>query len=261
MPESITAKTICFEDFSELLSRSIITQVAAEYAAGSNRVYCELCEAVRAHTIDVLIERGVIIPCSDGVIISPLAEIGEGTTIYPGTQIRSKVTIGAGCVIGPNSVIEESTIGNNCVINSTQVYSSVIEDDVKIGPFCHVRPNCRIKSGAKIGDFVEIKNSTVGEGTHASHLTYIGDSDVGARVNFGCGVVTVNYDGSKKARTTIDDDAFIGCNTNLIAPVKIGKGAYTAAGSTITDDVPDGALAIARERQVNKLNWKRKGDK
>lgn len=201
-------------------------------------------------------ERGVKFVSTDGVVISPFAKIGAGTVIHPNTEIRSGVMIGEGCVIGPCTVIEKSTIGSRCVINATQIYESVVEDDVKIGPFCHIRPNSRICRGVKIGDFVEVKNSTVGEETHAAHLTYIGDSDVGARVNFGCGVVTVNYDGKRKHRTVICDDAFIGCNTNLVAPVRIGERAFTAAGSTITEDVPADALAIARARQVNKLGWR-----
>jgi len=203
-------------------------------------------------------ERGVKFISTDGVVISPFAKIGAGTVIHPNTQIRSGVTIGEECVIGPCSVIERSTIGSRCIVNATQIYDSVLEDDVKIGPFCHIRPNSRLCRGVKIGDFVEVKNSTVGEGTQAAHLTYIGDSDVGARVNFGCGVVAVNYDGKTKHRTVICDDAFIGCNTNLVAPVTVGERAYTAAGSTITEDVPADALAIARARQVNKPGWRRK---
>ncbi len=203
-------------------------------------------------------DRGVKFHSLDGVMISPLAEIGEGTEIFPNVQIRHGVKIGKNCVIGSGSVIENSTIGNGCIINATQIYQSVLDDHVKIGPFCHVRPNSHLCSGVKIGDFVEVKNSTVGKDTHASHLTYIGDSDVGERVNFGCGTVTVNYDGKKKARTVIGDDAFIGCNTNLIAPVRIGHHGYTAAGSTITDDVPENTLGIARARQVNKDGWAKK---
>ena len=130
-----------------------------------------------------------------------------------------------------------------------------MDDGVKIGPFAYIRPNCHVGENVKVGDFVELKNSTIGAGTKISHLTYVGDSDVGERVNFGCGTVTVNYDGFTKFRTTIGDDAFIGCNTNLVAPVKVGDGAYTAAGSTITDDVPGDSLAIARTRQTVKKQW------
>lgn len=221
----------------------------------------EFYRAAREYTLEVLYsfaERGVEFISTDGVVISPFAIIGAGTVIHPNTQIRSGVTIGEGCVIGPGSVVERSMIGSRCVINATQIYDSTLEDEVKIGPFCHVRPGSYLHRGVKVGDFVEIKNSTIGEDTHASHLTYIGDSDVGARVNFGCGVVTVNYDGKHKHRTVIGDDAFIGCNTNLVAPVNVGDGAYTAAGSTITDDVPSSTLAIARARQVNKPGWKRR---
>ncbi len=126
---------------------------------------------------------------------------------------------------------------------------------VTVGPFAYVRPNSVIGDRVKLGDFVEIKNSRIGDGTKVAHLTYVGDSDVGKNVNFGCGTVTVNYDRAKKHRTVIEDDAFIGCNTNLVAPVTVGRGAYTAAGSTVTDDVPPQALAVARARQTNKRDW------
>jgi len=196
--------------------------------------------------------NGVQFISLDGVGISPFAEIAPGNIIYQGTIIRGKSKIGKNNILGPNTLIDNSVIGENCVINSAQVYSSTVENNVTIGPFCHIRPNCLIKSGAHIGDFVEIKNSNIGENTKAAHLTYIGDSDVGRDVNFGCGSVTVNYDGVKKARCRIGDGAFIGCNTNLIAPpdgIKIGGDAYTAAGSTLTKDVPAGALAISRVRE------------
>ena len=143
-------------------------------------------------------------------------------------------------------MIENCVVGEYVILNYVQAYESVIEDSVKIGPFVHIRPNSHIRSGVKIGDFVEVKNSVVGERTAIAHLTYVGDSDVGKKVNFGCGTVTVNYDGIKKNRCVIGDNCFIGCNTNLIAPVKLGKGAYTAAGSTVTKDVPDYALAVER---------------
>ena len=172
--------------------------------------------------------------------------------ILGGTIIKDHVVIGEDCVIGPNSLIQKSTVGDRVKLNAVQCYQSRIHSDVDIGPFVHIRPNSEIKSFVHIGDFVEVKNSTIGEGTGISHLTYVGDSDVGKNVNFGCGVVTVNYDGVHKHRCQIEDEAFIGCNTNLVAPVRVGKSAYTAAGSTITKDVPDYALAIARSRQEEK---------
>ena len=209
----------------------------------------------RIAILEELVDGGVSIPCFDGVMISPLASVGVGTEILPGTQLRHGVCVGKGCVIGPNSILESSAVGDGCTVNSTQIYQSTLDENVKIGPFCHVRPGSHLCRGVKVGDFVEIKNSTVGADTHASHLTYIGDSDVGERVNFGCGVVTVNYNGVSKSRCVIGNDAFIGCNTNLVAPVKIGDFGYTAAGSTVTSDVEAGALAIARARQVNKSGW------
>jgi len=220
--------------------------------------YYAAAECFRGEVLFHFARRGVRFSAFDGVVISPFAKIGEGTLIKPSTEIDGRSVIGRNCVIGPCSVISESTVGDGCTVNATQIYQSVLEENVKIGPFCHVRPNSRLCGGVKIGDFVEVKNSVVGRDTHASHLTYIGDSDVGEKVNFGCGVVTVNYDGVRKHRTVIGDNAFIGCNTNLVAPVKVGNGAYTAAGSTITKDVPEDALAIERGSQANIEGWAKK---
>jgi bifunctional UDP-N-acetylglucosamine pyrophosphorylase/glucosamine-1-phosphate N-acetyltransferase len=217
-----------------------------------------LSEIARKRIIDNHFENGVEFVSIDGVVISPDAKIGCGSSILGGTILKGNVSIGENCTIGPNTLIENSIIGDNSKINASQVYKSKISNDVSIGPFSHIRPNSDIKSKAHIGDFVEIKNSEIGEGTSVSHLTYIGDSDVGKNVNVGCGVVTVNFDGVKKHRCVIEEGAFIGCNTNLISPVKVGKNAYTAAGSTITEDVEDGALAIARSRQQNKNNFSEK---
>lgn len=204
------------------------------------------------------LNNGVEFLAMDGILISPTVRIGKGTRILPGTILRGDTVIGENCVIGPNSLIEDSVIGDRTVVNATQIYQSRVAEDVKIGPFCHIRPNSEIHHHVKIGDFVETKNSVIGAGTAISHLTYIGDSDVGKNVNFGCGVVTVNYDGVNKHRCTISDGAFIGCNTNLIAPVTIGIDGYTAAGSTITDQVPDHALGIARARQQNIKDFSKK---
>ena len=215
----------------------------------------KLNEIANKIVVDRLLEDGVNFYCTDGVVISPDAVVGRDTTIAPGTQLRGHVVIGEDCVIGPNTIIENSRIGDGCQIHSSLIEQSQVGSGVRIGPNSHLRPNSVLADRVKIGNFVEIKNSTLGEKTSVAHLTYIGDSDVGKNINFGCGTVTVNYDRVKKSRTVIDDDAFIGCNANLIAPVHIGQGAYIAAGSTVTDDVPPAALAIARARQQNKRDW------
>ena len=209
----------------------------------------------RLEIIQTLIDNGVEIPCFDGVIIEPTVTIGKGTVIMPGTVLMGDVKIGEAFVIGPNSYITNSTVGNNTSLNNTQSYDSVIGSGVTAGPFVHIRPNCKIADNVHIGNFVEVKNSSVDEGSKLPHLLYVGDSDVGKDVNFGCGCVTVNYDGRNKSRTTVKDGAFIGCNTNLVAPVTIGENAFTAAGSTITEDVPDNSLAVARSRQTVKEDW------
>ena len=248
------SEMICFESVTDLVQAGVIS----EHELSACKNIFDFFDLVTTITVRVMMEhmeKGVRFLALDGIVISPFAKIGKGTTIHPGTQIRRNVSVGENCQIGPNSVLEDSTVGDGCVVNATQVYSSVIENSVTIGPFCHVRPNSRLCEGVKIGDFVEIKNSVVGKETHASHLTYIGDADVGERVNFGCGTVCVNYNGYTKNRCVIGNDAFIGCNTNLVAPVTVGEGGYTAAGSTITDNVPSGALAIARARQINKPEW------
>ena len=206
-------------------------------------------------TFERHLAAGVVFYSADGILIDDTVEIAPGAVILPGTILRGETKIGAGSVIGPNSLLENVTVGENVKFNASQGYDSVIESGAAIGPFAHIRPDSRVCENVHIGDFVEVKNSTIGDGTKISHLTYVGDSDVGKKVNFGCGTVTTNYDGFKKYRCTIGDRAFLGCNTNLIAPVTVGEGAYTAAGSTITDEVPADALAVARARQKNLEGW------
>lgn len=220
--------------------------------ANDRKGLLQLNNVARLDIIEKQLENGVEFVCTDGVSIGRNVHIGAGTRILQGTIIKGQTAIGENCIIGPNCIIENCAVGNGVKLNSVQAYNSVIEENAKIGPFVHIRPDSHIKAGVKIGDFVEIKNSVVGERTAVAHLTYIGDSDVGSNVNFGCGVVTVNYNGAKKFRTVIEDNAFIGCNTNLIAPVRVGKGAYTAAGTTVIKNVPDGALAIERAEYVIK---------
>lgn len=199
--------------------------------------------------------NGVDIPCTDGVIIGKDVVIGNSTVILPNTIIIGDTVIGDNCTIGPNTYIDNSTVGCNVILDNCKILDSTVESGVDAGPFVKVRANSTLKKGVHIGNFVEVKNSTVGEGTKSAHLTYIGDSDVGSDVNFGCGTVTCNYDGKNKSRCKIGDGAFIGCNTNLIAPVEVGEKAYIAAGSTITDSIPERALSIARARQVIKEGW------
>lgn len=205
-----------------------------------------LNEVARMDVIDKHLENGVEFTCTDGVIIGRDVKIGAGTEIKQGCTLLGNTIIGEDCVIGPNCLLNDTIVGNSTVLNSVQSNQAFVGNNVKIGPYVQLRPNSTIHDKVKIGDFVEIKNSTIGEGTAVAHLTYIGDSDVGKHVNFGCGCVTVNYDGKVKNRCVIGDNCFIGCNTNLIAPVKLGKGVYTGAGSTVTKDVPDFALAIER---------------
>lgn len=199
--------------------------------------------------------NGVDIQCTDGVMIGKDVKIGNSTRILPNTIILGNTVIGDNCIIGPNTWISNSEIGNEVILDNCKITDSKIEDNVDCGPFVKVRANSVLKQSVHIGNFVEVKNSVVGEGTKSAHLTYIGDSDVGSNVNFGCGTVTCNYDGKNKTRCEIGDGAFIGCNTNLIAPVKVGNMAYIAAGSTITDDIPEEALSVARAKQVNKEGW------
>jgi bifunctional UDP-N-acetylglucosamine pyrophosphorylase/glucosamine-1-phosphate N-acetyltransferase len=241
---------ICFETVVDLYNEGMILD--SELSTVKNLLdFFDLVNTVNMRSIMSFIEAGVVFASLDGILISPFAKIGRGTLIYPNTQIRHNVVIGSGCVIGPSSIIEESTVGNDCTVNATQMYQSVMEDNVKIGPFCHIRPNSHLCSGVKIGDFVEIKNSTIGADSHASHLTYIGDSDVGERVNFGCGTVTSNYNGYTKARCTIGDDCFIGTNSILLKGTKIGARSIVAAGSVVFGlQIPPDSLVKGNPAQI-----------
>lgn len=199
----------------------------------------------------------------DGVTITDPARtyidedvvIGRDSVILPGTMLFGKTVIGEGCEIGPDTKLTDAVIGDGTSVVKSVGISCTVGTKTTVGPFAYLRPDSVVGDGCRIGDFVELKNTNIGNGTKVSHLTYVGDSDVGERVNFGCGTVTVNYDGAKKYRTTIGNDVFVGCNSNLVAPVTLADGAYTAAGSTITDNVPEHTLAIARARQVLKENW------
>ena len=209
----------------------------------------------RHASVDRLSAAAVRFLDKEQAYIGPRVRVGGGTVILPGTILRGETVIGGSCEIGPNTMIRDCVIGDRVTVNASQLNESTVDEGTTVGPFAYVRPHCRVGRDVKVGDFVELKNSTIGDGTKISHLTYVGDTDAGAHINFGCGTVTVNYDGTAKFRTTIGDNAFIGCNTNLVAPVKIGDGAYTAAGSTVTEDVPADSLCIARCPQTIKVQW------
>ena len=181
--------------------------------------------------------------------------IGDNTTIYPNVMIEGKTIIGKNVVIHMGSYIKDSTIGDNTVIYNSQIRESIIGQNNHIGPYANIREKNNIGNNIKIGSFVELKNNVIKDNSKIPHLSYIGDSDIGENVNIGCGVITANYDGKNKYKTIIKDDAFIGCNVNLVAPVVIEENALIAAGSTITEDVPANALAIARARQTNKEDY------
>lgn len=223
----------------------------------NDRVQLSAAEKIMQRRINEKhMKNGVTMILPESTIIEDNVIIGEDTVIYPNVILKSGTKIGKNCVIGSNTQITASEVADNVNILSSVLLECSIGDGTQVGPFAYLRPNTKVGKSVRVGDFVELKNSNIDDGTKISHLTYVGDSDVGKRVNFGCGTVTVNYDGKKKHRTKIGDDCFIGCNTNLVAPVTVADKAYTAAGSTITDEVPENNLAIARARQVNKETWK-----
>ncbi|WP_209853009.1 bifunctional UDP-N-acetylglucosamine diphosphorylase/glucosamine-1-phosphate N-acetyltransferase GlmU [Paenibacillus sediminis] len=184
--------------------------------------------------------------------------IGSDTIIYPGTVLRGTTTIGTDCEIGPNTEISDSIIHDSATVKYSVLNQAEVGSNTTVGPYAYLRPGAKLGEHVKIGDFVEVKNASIDDGSKVSHLSYIGDAVVGKNVNIGCGAITVNYDGYNKSITEIEDDAFVGSNVNLIAPVKIGKGAYVVAGSTITDSVPENDMAIARQRQENKPGYAEK---
>lgn len=205
------------------------------------------------------LDMGVKIENPICIYIEAGVEIGVGSVILSGSRLSSQTVIGKNCVIGPEARISNCQIGDEVHIFDSTLVDSKVGSYTKIGPYSYVRPNTVIGEHVKIGDFVELKNSKIGDNTKISHLTYVGDSDLGKDINIGCGVVFVNYDGINKHRSVVEDGAFIGCNVNLVSPVKVGKGAYVAAGSTITRDVKPDALEIARERKQTTIDgWAKK---
>ena len=231
-----------------------------EVVGVNDRLDLSLVESIlKWRTNESLMRSGVTLIDPEITYISPKVKIGRDTTIYPNTHIYGETQIGRNCIIGPSTWIDDSKLGNGITIKSScYIISAVIRNNVTIGPFAHIRPEAEIMDGAKIGNFVEIKKSKIGQGSKVSHLSYIGDTMMGKDVNIGAGTITCNYDGINKHKTTIEDNVFIGSDTMLVAPIRIGKGATTGAGSTISKDVPGDSLAIGRARQTIIKDWKRK---
>lgn len=233
------------------------------YGVNNRKELSIATKIIQGEIIDKLMLAGVTIMSTDTVCIDFDVKIENDVTILPGVLIQGKTTIGKDCVIGPNTRIVNSVIKNNVSVQYSVVRQANVGDNCKIGPFAYVRPDSKMSKNVKIGAFVEIKKSQFGENTKVPHLSYIGDATVGKNVNIGAGTITCNYDGlqSKKNPTFIEEDVFIGSHNTLVAPVKIGKGAYTAAGSVITEEVPEDALAIGRAKQVNKKEWAKRRKK
>jgi bifunctional UDP-N-acetylglucosamine pyrophosphorylase/glucosamine-1-phosphate N-acetyltransferase len=210
-----------------------------------------------------LVKNRVVVEDYNNFYIEGLVPIGEGTRISTGVVIKGTSKIGSNVALYPNAYIENSIIGDNCVVlPGSIVRDSTLENDVQIGPYTHLRNGALVKEGAKLGNFVEMKKSILGKGSKSMHLTYLGDTEVGEKVNIGAGTITCNYDGVTKNKTIIEDNVFIGSGTELVAPVVIRKNSYVGAGSTITEEVPENSLGIARQRQENKVDWvKQKGNR
>lgn len=221
-------------------------------AVNDRKQLADVTRIMRQRINEKHMKNGVTLINPNATYLDYNVTVGKDTIIYPGVFLEDGTSIGENCVVGPNTRIINSKIGNNVSIDNSKIIDSFVGDETTVGPFAYLRPGTKLGNNVKIGDFVEVKNSTIDDNSKSSHLAYIGDAEVGKGVNIGCGVVFVNYDGEKKHKSIVKDNAFVGSNANLIAPVKINEGAYVACGSTITDDVEKNALAIARARQVNK---------
>lgn len=222
----------------------------------NSRVQLAAAESIlRKKLLTYWMEEGVTIMDPAATYIEKTVTIGRDTVLYPGTWLEGCTHIGADCRIGPQVRLKDVKVGNGSELHFTYAHECEVGQEVTVGPFAHLRPSTVLGDHVKVGNFVEVKNSRVDMGSKLPHLSYIGDADVGKHVNIGCGSITVNYDGKKKYRTTIEDEAFVGCNSNLVAPVTVGRGAFVAAGSTVTKDVPPDDLAVARAKQVNIKGW------
>lgn len=254
----ITDSIRILKDLSKNVGAFVIED-NSEILGVNTRIQLSQAEAIMRKRINNYhMTNGVTFIDPNTTYVGKNVKIGKDTIVYPSVLIEGNTEIGESCVIKGNSDINNSKIGNGVSIDKSTILDSIVGDDTKIGPYAYLRPNSKIGNNVKIGDFVEVKNSIINDNSKASHLSYIGDSEVGENVNIGCGTVFVNYDGKKKHKTIVGDNSFIGCNANLVAPVEVEANAYVAAGSTITKKVPSGALAVGRAKQSNKEGWVQK---
>jgi len=224
---------------------SVRSQEPEELQGVNDRVQLASAEAsLRDRIRHDCMMSGVTMPDPSSVYIDAQVEIGQDSVLMPNTHVKGASKIGRDCTLGPNTVVDDSTIGDGSSVFASVVRGSILDSGVEVGPFSHVRAGSRLASGVRIGSHAEIKSSRLGQGTKSSHFSYIGDADVGANVNIGAGTVTCNYDGTAKHKTTIGDGAFIGSDSMLIAPISVGRGAATGAGSVVTKDVPADALVV-----------------
>ena len=225
----------------------------------NNRIQLAEAEAyLRRRLLEKQMLAGVTIIDPENTYIEKQVQIGQDTILYPGVILEGTTTIGNNCQIGPYTRLADTIVGDDCTINNSTLLDSKVGQRCNIGPYSYLRPGTELADNVKVGDFAEVKKSYVGKDSKIPHLSYVGDSVIGEGVNIGAGTITCNYDGKKKHQTIIGDRAFVGSNTNLVAPINVGEDAYIGAGSTVTQDIPAGALAIARGRQRNLENWKRR---
>lgn len=240
----LTVETMKLDDANEIRGVNSRSELAA------------LSRDARLRTAEALMAAGVTIEDPATAYIDSTVKIGADTIIHPGVALEGTTTIGARCEIHSGSRLVNATLADDVLIrNHCVIVDSSVDAHATVGPFAHIRPESSIGPGAHVGNFVELKKTSMAAGAKANHLAYLGDATIGSRANVGAGTITCNYDGEKKHQTVIEDGAFIGSDTQLVAPVRIGKGAYVAAGSSIVEDVPDGALALTRGRQINKEGW------
>ncbi|MBF2493173.1 bifunctional UDP-N-acetylglucosamine diphosphorylase/glucosamine-1-phosphate N-acetyltransferase GlmU [Listeria welshimeri] len=243
------------KDLDEVVAAYRMESFEESLGVNDRIALAEASKLMQRRINDNHMRNGVTLVNPENTYIDIDVKIGQDTVIEPGVMLRGNTVIGDDCVISSGSEIANSVIGERVHVRNSSIFESKVGDDVQIGPYAHLRPESDIHNHVKIGNYVETKKAIVGEGTKLPHFIYMGDAEIGKNVNVGCGSIAVNYDGKNKAKTIIGDDVFVGCNSNLIAPVKVGDRAFIAAGSTITKDVPEDALGIARAKQENKMDY------